>query len=208
MLRFISRTIVMGAGSALLMIAAASADCIDPYKPAIERTELSTNLNSYAEESEICITEKAEFCDHCVAGYKHKCEGGWWQPQMHLSCSANAAENDQAAAIQTPSPDTRTTDYSALKADRSKGPFIIATAQPVYPIRAISRGVHGQVLVEYRVSAQGLPYNVQVVRTASDLLNEAAISAMQQFRFDPALDRHGRPIDSHKLEYTFTFELQ
>lgn len=87
--------------AAIFAFGSAHADCVDPYKPAIERTELSTNHNSYAEESEICITEKAEYCDHCVAGYKHKCEGGWWQPQTHLSCSAEENERGSTGGLRS-----------------------------------------------------------------------------------------------------------
>lgn len=98
MLIQVYRLNLLSVAAMLVLGAIAHADCVDPYNPAIERTELSTNHNSYAEESEICITEAAKFCDHCVAGYKHKCEGGWWQPQTHLSCSVQVDKEEPITA--------------------------------------------------------------------------------------------------------------
>lgn len=69
MQNIIVRLLVISVSSILLLANVAHSDCIDPYNPAIERTDLSIKHNSYAEESEICITEKAEYCDHCAAGY-------------------------------------------------------------------------------------------------------------------------------------------
>lgn len=118
------RLVAIGAVATLLAGGTATADCVDPYKPAIERTELSTNHNSYAEESEICITEKAEYCDHCVAGYKHKCEGGWWQPQTHLSCSKKETiEQSGATSNQATESMNQTTNPTASNSSSSGAVF-------------------------------------------------------------------------------------
>ncbi|SHK02193.1 energy transducer TonB [Rhodothermus profundi] len=62
-----------------------------------------------------------------------------------------------------------------------------------YPELARKAGMEGLVVVQFVVEPDGSVSNIQVVRSAGRLLDEAAVRAVRQLRFKPGRQR-GRPV--------------
>ncbi|WP_241759311.1 energy transducer TonB [Pyxidicoccus parkwayensis] len=77
----------------------------------------------------------------------------------------------------------------------SRPPAVLKQVAPDYPRRARSDGVQGLVLVRIIVGTDGKvePENTRVIRSVP-ALDEAAIAAVNRWRFSPALGREGRPV--------------
>lgn len=61
----------------------------------------------------------------------------------------------------------------------------VAGVAPVYPVRALERGLEGYVILKYTVTAQGTVKDVVVVKSTSKLFNASAVSAARQYRYKP-----------------------
>ncbi len=57
---------------------------------------------------------------------------------------------------------------------------------PVYPPEALAAGVHGVVVLEATISATGAVTDVEVLHSVP-LLDEAAVAAVREWRYEPAL---------------------
>ena len=79
-------------------------------------------------------------------------------------------------------------------------PEIVHQVQPRYSEKARQAGVQGMVIVEAIIDELGQVTNVRLVRGLPMALDLAAIQAIQQWRFKPAL-LDGRPV---KVFYTLT----
>jgi protein TonB len=83
--------------------------------------------------------------------------------------------------------------YDAGRLDRAARPA--GSIRPHYPVRARQRGEEADVAVDVWVGAQGDVDRVAVSRSAGTEFDAAALAAVQQARFHPAL-RDGRPVPS------------
>jgi TonB family protein len=66
--------------------------------------------------------------------------------------------------------------------------------KPVYTEDGRRRGVEGDVVMEVVVRADGTIGNVRVLQGLGSGLDQRAIDAVRQWRFNPAR-RHGTPVD-------------
>jgi TonB family protein len=73
-------------------------------------------------------------------------------------------------------------------------PSIQREVKPVYTEEGRRRGVEGDVVMEVVVRADGTIGNVRVLRGLGSGLDQRAIDAVRQWRFNPAR-RHGTPVD-------------
>lgn len=80
-----------------------------------------------------------------------------------------------------------------LSASMTK-PIPIHRVQPRYTETARRAGVQGVVITEAVIDEQGRVTNVRVLRGLPMGLTEAAIEAVQQWRFKPAMTSNGKPI--------------
>lgn len=79
-------------------------------------------------------------------------------------------------------------------------PEVIHQVQPRYSEQARRAGVQGMVIVEAVIDEQGQVTNVRLIRGLPMALDQAALQAVQQWRFKPAL-LAGHPV---KVFYTLT----
>ena len=71
---------------------------------------------------------------------------------------------------------------------------LASNAEPKYPASMLRAGVGGTVVVLAEVNAQGNPVDVRVVERSGERdLDRAALSAVRQWRFEPAM-RNGKAI--------------
>jgi TonB family protein len=71
-----------------------------------------------------------------------------------------------------------------------------AAVDPVYPAALVSQGLAGSAQVKCRISAQGDVMSAEVVEASHPLFGEAAVVAVRQWKFAPAI------IDHHYVEAT------
>lgn len=83
----------------------------------------------------------------------------------------------------------------------------IVKVAPVYPRRALSRGIEGYVLLEFTVSKSGAVVDPYVVEAdPPGIFDRAAIQAALKFKYKPKVV-NGEPIDVAGVRNRITFEL-
>jgi len=91
----------------------------------------------------------------------------------------------------------------------SDGEYLpIVKVQPIYPRRALSRGIEGYVIVQFTVTKQGTTRDIQVVEAKPDnIFNKAAIQAAAKFKYKPRVV-DGEPIEVPGVQNKITFEIE
>lgn len=90
----------------------------------------------------------------------------------------------------------------------SDGEYLpIVKVQPVYPRRALSRGVEGYVIVQFTVTKQGTTRDIIVVESSSGMFESAAIKAASKFKYKPRVV-DGQPIEVPGVQNKITFEIE
>jgi len=99
----------------------------------------------------------------------------------------------------------RAADDAVAGPDREATP--LTRVEPEYPLEAYRRREEGTVLVGAGIDASGRPVDVQVVRrSGSRELDDAAVAAVRQWTFEPAV-RDGKAVASEvQVPVTFRFE--
>jgi protein TonB len=109
----------------------------------------------------------------------------------------DAEREREAAARRTPAEKSRVADRDATPTAR---------VEPTYPPTAYRAREEGSVLVSAQVDASGAPVSVDVARrSGSRALDQAAVEAVRQWRFEPAM-RDGKAVAS-TVEVPVTFRL-
>ena len=91
---------------------------------------------------------------------------------------------------------------------QSDGDYLpIVRVEPVYPRRALTRGIEGYVLLEFTVTETGSVQDPQVVEASPPgIFDRAAIQAALRFKYQPRVV-DGQPIAVHGVQNMITFEL-
>ncbi len=108
-------------------------------------------------------------------------------PAEQVAEPKQAQETPQSSAnnISTSKPTTNTTDEQFTEANYKAN--YAHNPKPEYPTLAKSREWQGKVFLRVKVSAAGLSDEVEVDRSSGhDILDDAAIDAVKQWRFIPA----------------------
>jgi TonB family protein len=84
-------------------------------------------------------------------------------------------------------------------------PRPIHTVEAEFSDRARREGTQGNVVVSLIVDEKGMPTNVQVARGVGDGLDEQALKAVRQYRFEPAT-KDGKPV-AVKISVEVSFKL-
>ncbi len=109
------------------------------------------------------------------------------QPVVNTPPAQQPAQQQAKAAESTPAP----MPFVAIESQ----PELIRREPAVYPEIAKKMGLQGRVTVEVTIDAQGKPIQARVVKSASDVFNEAAIEAVMKYSFKPAMMSTG-PVTS------------
>jgi protein TonB len=109
-----------------------------------------------------------------------------------------AAEIPTTTGSQSSNSASNNTDSSSAAAPVAGGgsqsgiaaPLILSKSDPVYPSAARQAGLEGTVILRIQILANGRPGDIAVARsTGHAILDEAAITAVEKWRFVPAKDR-------------------
>lgn len=85
----------------------------------------------------------------------------------------------------------------------------IVKVAPIYPRRALSRGIEGYVLVQFTVTRQGTVINVKVIESkpTSSIFHKAALKATAKFKYKPrVIDGVAVQVDGVRNLITFKLE--
>lgn len=85
-------------------------------------------------------------------------------------------------------------------------PKIIRKVKPVYPKEAREAGIQGTVVLEATTDEEGKVVKVKILKSESSLLNEAAVDALRQWKYEP-IYKDGEPVGV-TFTVTMTFKLQ
>lgn len=137
-------------------------------------------------------------------------------PQPSLS---SAGVGMQAAQGSVVAMDTGPVSVDEIALDVSPGFGIVAGSAdgdylpivkvaPVYPSRAVDRGIEGYVVVEFTVTRTGAVRDPRVVEYhPSTIFNKAALAAALKFKYKPRIV-NGEPIEVHGVLNKITFRLE
>jgi protein TonB len=135
------------------------------------------------------------------------------QPSMNESTSlggdATAVEAAHNAPVPVADVDIAVSPGFGIAAGSADGDYLpIVKVAPIYPQRAIDRGVEGYVIVEFTVTKTGSVRNPRVVEFhPSTIFNKAAIDAALKFKYKPRIV-NGEPIEVHGVLNKITFKLE
>ncbi len=83
----------------------------------------------------------------------------------------------------------------------------IVKVAPVYPRRALSRGIEGYVIVEFTVSKQGTVKDPKVIEAEpADIFNQAAVDAAMKFKYKPRVV-NGEATEVSGVQNRITFQI-
>jgi protein TonB len=115
-------------------------------------------------------------------------------PELPSPSSADNFDNSMAVSMTAPSLDAGIS-IGGIGFGVSDGEYLpIVKVAPVYPSRALSRGLEGYVIVEFTVTRTGTTRDVVVIESTSTLFERAASTAALKFKYKP------RVIDGEAVE--------
>jgi TonB family protein len=83
--------------------------------------------------------------------------------------------------------------------DQKGASYVGTRATPKYPRMALASRTTGDVIVQVIIGENGAVVNAKVVKSDSELLNNAALSAARQNRYNP-MTMQGQPVKVRKVE--------
>jgi protein TonB len=88
-----------------------------------------------------------------------------------------------------------------------RDPVPLVRIEPTYPPAAQSRGIEGWVHVRFTITGAGNVKGAQIVDSSDSIFNNAAIRAVQQWKYQPQL-QEGKPVDREGIEVVLRFEME
>ena len=87
-------------------------------------------------------------------------------------------------------------------------PRVIRRVEPVYPADAREKNIKGSVVLTVVVDREGNPQDIKIQRSLYPSMDQAAIEAARQMRFEPAL-KDGQPVaETLLVEFYFSTQTQ
>lgn len=127
-------------------------------------------------------------------------------PEMPEPQNSNQFDNSMAVSVTAPSTQVNL-NVSGVGFGVSDGEYLpIVKVAPVYPSRALSRGLEGYVIVEFTVTQTGATKDVVVVESTSSLFERAAVDAAYKFKYKPRVI-DGVAVEVPGVRNKITFEI-
>ena len=127
-------------------------------------------------------------------------------PELPSPDMSNDFDNSMAVSVSAPSMDA-SMSIGGVGFGVTDGEYLpIVKVAPVYPSRALSRGLEGYVIVEFTVTRTGTVADVVVVESTSSLFERAASEAALKFKYKPRVI-DGEPVEVPGVRNKITFEI-
>lgn len=113
-------------------------------------------------------------------------------------------------SVATAAPIDRTLDISTgFGLSGADGDLLpIVKVQPIYPRRALSRGIEGYVVLEFTVTKNGSVRDPVVIEANPErVFDQAAIQAALKFKYKPRIV-DGEPVDVAGVQNQLTFQIE
>ncbi|MEM1438803.1 MAG: energy transducer TonB [Pseudomonadota bacterium] len=111
-------------------------------------------------------------------------------------------------SVRAPSINTSTSIAAPGELSYADGEYLpIVRVAPVYPNRALSRGLEGYVDLMFTVTEAGTVKDPVVTYTTSSLFNRAATQAVLKFKYKPRVV-DGKPVEVPGVETRIRFQLE
>ena len=98
---------------------------------------------------------------------------------------------------------------NGMSLDASDGEYLpIVKVAPIYPRRALSRGIEGYVIVEFTVTPQGTVVSPEVVEAEPEgIFERAAMDAAKKFKYKPRMV-DGKAVSVPGVQNQITFKMK
>ncbi|MEE4186352.1 MAG: energy transducer TonB [Gammaproteobacteria bacterium] len=117
-------------------------------------------------------------------------------------------DTSQTISIGGPSGQIQLGELGGGRIGLGDGDFLpIVKVAPIYPRRALTRGVEGQCLIEFTVTETGTVRDAFAVECTSSLFESASINAALKFKYKPRVV-DGVPKAVPGVQHIITFELE
>lgn len=110
-------------------------------------------------------------------------------PQIQRQVAEAPAEDLSTIAGEIPefdAPDLGSGDVSFDVSDRDAQPMV--RIPPQYPPRAAERGVEGYCTMQFDVTPDGTPTNIEAINCSSSLFERASTRAVERWRYEPKIE--------------------
>lgn len=156
-------------------------------EPSTEKSSVEPDTNPKPEKKKKKIVEKKA-------------------PEPNQEKSSEPKKRDKSEPTEESPPTTETSEEENLRESaRSEGatwvedPNYVSNPAPTYPYQARIRGIEGRVMLLVEINPQGNPTRVDIHESSgSYLLDEAAMKAVRDWRFKPAVE-NGNPVPAQTL---------
>ncbi len=128
-------------------------------------------------------------------------------PEMPTPNNADTFDNAMAVSLSAPSLGA---DFNigGVGFGVSDGEYLpIVKVAPVYPNRALTRGLEGNCILEFTVTRTGAVQDVMTVEYTSSLFERAATQAALKFKYKPRVI-DGEPVDVRGVQHLITFLIE
>lgn len=116
--------------------------------------------------------------------------------------------NAPAINVRPPSSSTDVSISGPGTLSYTDGEYLpIVRVAPIYPSRALSRGIEGYVDLEFTVTTAGTVKDPVVTYSTSSLFNRAAMRAVLKFKYKPRVV-DGQPVEVPGVKTRIRFELE
>ena len=128
-------------------------------------------------------------------------------PELPSPSNTDSLDNAMVVSISAPSLNTGINiGFGGFGV--SDGEYLpIIKVAPVYPSRAVSRGLEGNCIVEFTVTRTGAVEDVFVVECTSSLFERASTQAALKFKYKPRVI-DGEPVDVAGVQHLITFLME
>ena len=127
-------------------------------------------------------------------------------PDMPDPQTADQFDSSMSVSVSAPTTSVNL-NVSGVGFGVSDGEYLpIVKVAPVYPSRALSRGLEGYVIVEFTVTQTGAVKDVFVVESTSSLFERAAVDAAYKFKYKPRVI-DGIAVEVPGVQNKITFEI-
>ncbi len=128
-------------------------------------------------------------------------------PDMPTPNNADNFDNAMAVSLSAPSLNANL-NIGSIGFGVSDGEYLpIVKVAPVYPSRALSRGLEGNCILEFTVTRTGTVQDVMTVECTSSLFERAATQAALKFKYKPRVI-DGEPVDVRGVQHLITFLIE
>ena len=127
-------------------------------------------------------------------------------PEMPSPDQLDNFDNSMTVSVSAPQIST-SVSMGGFGFGISDGEYLpIVKVAPVYPARALTRGLEGYVIVEFTVTRTGTVRDVLVVESTSSLFERAASEAALKFKYKPRVI-DGEAVEVPGVRNRITFEI-